>query len=80
MSPAGLVPMSTLRSPWSASSVHVVPYNDLDQLRHVLDVYQANGGAYTEVVFADCGHSPQIEKPGELKDALLSFIQIGQTG
>lgn len=52
----------------------------VSQLRHVLDAYQANGGAYTEVVFADCGHSPQIEKLGEFKDALLPFIQIGQTG
>lgn len=49
----------------------------VSQLRHVLDAYQANGGAYTEVVFADCGHSPHIEKPEEFKNALLPFIRIG---
>jgi pimeloyl-ACP methyl ester carboxylesterase len=32
------------------------------QIRAVLDVYKANGGQYREVMLADCGHSPHIEK------------------
>jgi len=32
------------------------------QLRAVLEKYKANGGQYQEVVLADCGHSPHIEK------------------
>ncbi len=32
------------------------------QIRAVLDAYKANGGQYREVMLADCGHSPHIEK------------------
>ena len=41
------------------------------QIRHVLDGYQAAGGAYREVVVADAGHSPFLEHPEEFLAALL---------
>ncbi|MCP4357414.1 MAG: alpha/beta hydrolase [Chloroflexi bacterium] len=41
------------------------PQPMIAQTRSVLDQYQENGGSFQEVVFADCGHSPHIEKPEE---------------
>lgn len=49
----------------------------VSQMRAVLDAYAANGGRYTEVVIADCGHSPHIEKPEEFRKACFSFIAQG---
>jgi pimeloyl-ACP methyl ester carboxylesterase len=46
----------------------------VSQLRAVLGRYAANGGRYDEVVVADCGHSPHIEKPEEFRRALLAFL------
>jgi pimeloyl-ACP methyl ester carboxylesterase len=46
----------------------------VSQMRAVLDAYQANGGRFQEVVFSDCGHSPQIEKPAEFQAALAAFL------
>lgn len=37
----------------------------IGQTRAVLEAYQANGGAFEEVVFAECGHTPYLEKPEE---------------
>jgi pimeloyl-ACP methyl ester carboxylesterase len=37
----------------------------VSQTRAVLDQYAAHGGRYEEVVFAECGHTPYIEKPDE---------------
>ena len=61
---------------WPGADVYP-PQPMVSQLRYVLDAYQANGGAYTEVVLADCGHSPHIEKPSEFTSALLPFLQLG---
>lgn len=41
------------------------PQPMVTQTRAVLDTYRANGGRYEEVVLADTGHSPHIEKPDE---------------
>ncbi|HEX6541263.1 MAG TPA: alpha/beta hydrolase [Ktedonobacterales bacterium] len=46
----------------------------VSQMRAVLDRYAANGGRYTEVVVADCGHSPHIEKPEEFRKAFFPFL------
>ena len=46
----------------------------VSQMRAVLDRYAANGGRYTEVVVADCGHSPHIEKPEEFRKAYLALL------
>lgn len=44
------------------------------QTRAVLDRYAAAGGAYEEVVFDDCGHTPYIEKPAECNAAFHSHL------
>lgn len=46
----------------------------VSQMRAVLDAYATNGGRYTEVVVADCGHSPHIEKPDEFRAAFYPFL------
>ena len=51
------------------------PQPMVSQMRAVLDKYQANGGRYEEVVFADCGHSPHIEKPEQFRQTLLDFLR-----
>ncbi len=46
----------------------------VSQMRGLLDKYNANGGRYDEVVVADCGHSPHIERPDEFRRAFFGFI------
>ncbi len=46
----------------------------VSQTRAVLQAYQAHGGHYEEVVFADCGHSPFIEKPDEFNRAFHALL------
>ncbi|HET9981586.1 MAG TPA: alpha/beta fold hydrolase [Ktedonobacterales bacterium] len=46
----------------------------VSQMRAVLDRYAANGGRYTEVVVADCGHSPHIEKPEEFRKVFFALL------
>ncbi len=45
------------------------------QIRTVLDAYQANGGEYREVVLAECGHSPHIEKQDEVFKLFTEFVE-----
>jgi pimeloyl-ACP methyl ester carboxylesterase len=47
----------------------------ISQLRYVLDRYQAEGGAYTEAVSEDCGHSPHIEQPEAYLQHVNEFLQ-----
>ena len=49
---------------WPGEEVYP-PQPMVSQTRHVLDQYQANGGSYEEVVIAETGHTPYIEKPDE---------------
>ncbi len=51
------------------------PQPMLDQTRAVLERYQARGGSYEEVVIADAGHCPFIEKPGEFNAAFHAFLR-----
>ena len=44
------------------------------QIRAVLDRYQAAGGKYTELVLANCGHSPHLEQPAEFGSAVTTFL------
>jgi pimeloyl-ACP methyl ester carboxylesterase len=46
----------------------------VSQMRAVLDAYQTKGGRYQEMVVAECGHSPHIEKPAEFLQAFLAFL------
>jgi pimeloyl-ACP methyl ester carboxylesterase len=50
------------------------PQPMIQQIRAVLDRYRANGGAYEERVFADCGHAPLFEKPEEFRALLRDFL------
>ena len=45
------------------------------QLRAVLEAYRANGGSYREVVLADCGHSPHVEKQDEVVRLFVNFVE-----
>ncbi|MEV4626224.1 alpha/beta hydrolase [Micromonospora sp. NPDC049523] len=50
------------------------PQPMVGQTRAVLERYAAAGGAYREVVYAECGHSPHVERPAEFAAALLDLI------
>jgi pimeloyl-ACP methyl ester carboxylesterase len=52
----------------------VPPQPMLQQIRAVLDAYAAAGGSYEEVVIADAGHSPYLEKPDEFNEAFHGFL------
>jgi hypothetical protein len=47
---------------WPGDEIYP-PQPMVSQTRHILDQYAAQGGAYKEVVIADTGHTPFIEKP-----------------
>jgi pimeloyl-ACP methyl ester carboxylesterase len=49
---------------WPGEDVYP-PQPMVSQTRHVLDQYSANGGSYEEIVMADTGHTPYVEKPDE---------------
>jgi pimeloyl-ACP methyl ester carboxylesterase len=49
----------------------------LGQTRAVLDLYQAAGGSYHEVVVEDCGHVAFIEKPRQFNEALHAHLRGG---
>jgi pimeloyl-ACP methyl ester carboxylesterase len=51
------------------------PQPMLDQIRAVLDRYQANGGTYREAVIEDAGHSPYIEKPAAFNEVFHAFLK-----
>jgi pimeloyl-ACP methyl ester carboxylesterase len=50
------------------------PQPMVSQTRHVLDRYTQAGGQYREVVMADTGHSPFIEKPGEFMEHFSAHL------
>ncbi|MDQ4062931.1 MAG: alpha/beta hydrolase [Actinomycetota bacterium] len=50
------------------------PQPMVSQIRAVLDKYASRGGTYSEEVFANCGHSPHIEKPEEFRRLLFGFL------
>jgi len=47
------------------------PQPMVSQMRHVLDGFASAGGRYREVVVANAGHSPFLERPDEFLSALL---------
>jgi pimeloyl-ACP methyl ester carboxylesterase len=49
---------------WPGEEVYP-PQPMVGQVRHVLEQYKANGGSFAEVVIADTGHTPYVEKPEE---------------
>ena len=50
------------------------PQPMIAQIKQVLDNYAAAGGAVTEVVIEDCGHTPFLEKAEATHQALFAFI------
>jgi pimeloyl-ACP methyl ester carboxylesterase len=58
---------------WPGAEVYP-PQPMVTQIRTVLSLYQANGGQYKEVILPGCGHSPHIEKPGEVFELVHSFL------
>ena len=51
------------------------PQPMVSQTRAVLDHYADIGGAYDEVVFNDCAHTPYIEKPDEFNALFHKHIE-----
>jgi len=47
----------------------------VSQTRYLLDKYKENGGLYEEFIFEDAGHGPNIEKPEEFNEKLVSFLK-----
>jgi pimeloyl-ACP methyl ester carboxylesterase len=50
------------------------PQPMVSQIRALLKEYSAGGGSYREEVIADCGHTPQIEKPDAFRGVLTDFF------
>ncbi|MCA9837614.1 MAG: alpha/beta fold hydrolase [Trueperaceae bacterium] len=59
---------------WPGEEV-MPPQPMVGQTRYVLETYQAKGGQYQELVFENCGHSPQIEKPEAFMEALIKHLK-----
>jgi len=51
------------------------PQPMVGQTRHILEEYKAKGGSYEEVVIADTGHSPYIEKPDEVMSHIAKVLK-----
>ena len=51
------------------------PQPMVGQTRHVLEQYKANGGSFKEVVIAETGHSPYIEKPDEVMSHITKVLK-----
>ncbi|MDO9591178.1 MAG: alpha/beta fold hydrolase, partial [Microcella sp.] len=58
---------------WPGADV-APPQPMVSQTRDVLEQYAAQGGAYREVVFEGCGHSPHIERETDFIEALLNHL------
>ena len=58
---------------WPGAEIYP-PQPMVGQTRAVLELYQANGGAYEERVMPDVGHSPFIENPGEFRAFLVDHL------
>jgi len=59
---------------WPGEDVYP-PQPMVGQTRYILEQYQAKGGTFEEVVIAETGHSPYIEKPDEFMAAFSSVLK-----
>lgn len=59
---------------WPGADIYP-PQPMLMQTRAVLDNYRSKGGLFEEIVIADTGHCPYIEKPDEFMDVFLAFLR-----
>ncbi|WP_166355621.1 alpha/beta fold hydrolase [Phytoactinopolyspora limicola] len=62
---------------WPGADV-APPQPMVAQTRHGLELYSAGGGAFTETVIDDAGHSPHIERPKEFMAALVAGLDAGR--
>ena len=60
---------------WPGADV-APPQPMIQQTRAVLNTYRSNGGEVTELELADCAHSPHLEHPAEVLQALVA--QLGR--
>ena len=58
---------------WPGEEIYP-PQPMVSQIRALLEGYAAGGGNYREEVFADCGHTPHIEKPDVFGQILAEFL------
>lgn len=58
---------------WPGDEIYP-PQPMVSQTRDVLEQYKANGGEYREIVFAECGHTPYIEKAEEFLRELVQVL------
>lgn len=61
---------------WPGEATHP-PQPMIAQTRTVLDRYAAAGGTYDEIIIANAGHSPHIERPAEFNAALREILAKG---
>lgn len=59
---------------WPGEEVYP-PQPMVRQTRHMLEQYQAKGGSFEEVVIAETGHSPYIEKPEEFMTEFTKVLK-----
>jgi pimeloyl-ACP methyl ester carboxylesterase len=59
---------------WPGAEIYP-PQPMVSQVRTILDQYATRGGSYREVVIAETGHSPYIEKPEEFMAAFSAFLK-----
>jgi len=58
---------------WPGAEVYP-PQPMVAQTRALLERYAAHGGSYREIVLADTGHSPHIERPAEFQQHVFAFL------
>ncbi|HSK82037.1 MAG TPA: alpha/beta hydrolase [Rubrobacter sp.] len=58
---------------WPGEEIYP-PQPMVSQIRAVLDEYAVGGGSYREEIFANCGHSPHIERPDAFRRVLIEFL------
>lgn len=61
---------------WPGADV-APPQPMIQQTRAVLQAYRDAGGDFTERELAECGHSPHLEHPSDVLQALLSHLERG---
>jgi pimeloyl-ACP methyl ester carboxylesterase len=59
---------------WPGEEVYP-PQPMVGQTRHILEQYQERGGSFEEVVIANTGHTPYVEKPDEFVSILNKALK-----
>jgi pimeloyl-ACP methyl ester carboxylesterase len=59
---------------WPGEEVYP-PQPMVGQTRSLLEKYAAQGGSFEEVVIADTGHTPYVEKPEEFMKAFGKVLK-----